>query len=81
MSNDISPHKTCRSVLSRFGSKLLVQRRVSHQRGNVMKRFSISFALVVLLAGAAGIGTPARAEIGRVAVIFTKGGFGVGGTF
>lgn len=45
-----------------------------------MKRFGISFALVALLVGAS-IGTPARAETGRIAVIFTKGGFvvGVGG--
>src|SRR6185437_8082159 len=47
---------------------------------DIMKRFSISFALLALLVGAS-IGTPARAETGRVAVIFTKGGFvvGVGG--
>ncbi|HVT26987.1 MAG TPA: hypothetical protein VHE81_03105 [Lacipirellulaceae bacterium] len=46
-----------------------------------MKRFSISVALVALLVGAVANSTPARAEIGRVAVIFTKGGFvvGVGG--
>ena len=46
-----------------------------------MKRSSISFALVALVVGAAAISTPARADTGRVAVIFTKGGFvlGVGG--
>jgi hypothetical protein len=46
-----------------------------------MKRFIRSVALVALLVGAAGISTPSRAEVGQVAVIFTKGGFviGVGG--
>lgn len=46
-----------------------------------MKRFNINFALVALVVAAAGISTSARAEIGRVAVVFTKGGFvvGVGG--
>ena len=46
-----------------------------------MKRFIKSVALVALLVGAAGISTPSRAEVGQVAVIFTKGGFivGVGG--
>ncbi len=46
-----------------------------------MKKFGISLALVALLSSAAYVSTPARAEIGRVAVIFTKGGFvlGVGG--
>lgn len=46
-----------------------------------MKRSSKSFALVALVVGAAAVSTPARADTGRVAVIFTKGGFilGVGG--
>lgn len=46
-----------------------------------MKGSSKSFALVVLIVGAAAISTPTRADTGRVAVIFTKGGFvlGVGG--
>jgi hypothetical protein len=46
-----------------------------------MKRFCINVALVALLVGVVGISTPSRAETGRVAVLFTKGGFivGVGG--
>jgi hypothetical protein len=46
-----------------------------------MKKFAMNIALVALLAGVAGFSTPSRAESGRVAVIFTKGGFvvGVGG--
>jgi hypothetical protein len=46
-----------------------------------MKRFSTNIALVALLVGVAGISTPSHAEVGQVAVIFTKGGFivGVGG--
>ena len=46
-----------------------------------MKRLCTSVALVALLVGVAGISTPLHAEIGQVAVIFTKGGFivGVGG--
>ena len=40
-----------------------------------MKKFGISLALVALLSSAAYVSTPARAEIGRVASIFTKGGF------
>ncbi|MBR0874944.1 hypothetical protein JQ633_31620 [Bradyrhizobium tropiciagri] len=38
-------------------------------------------ALVALVVGSAGFSTPSQAETGRVAVIFTKGGFvvGVGG--
>jgi hypothetical protein len=84
MSNDTSPRKMCRSIFSRFGSKLLVHQSVSHQREkekDIMKKLSVSSAFLVLLVGAAAISTPARAETGRVAVIFTKGGFvvGVGG--
>src|SRR6202045_3499668 len=46
-----------------------------------MRKFCRNVALVALLAGVAGIGTPSRAETGQVAVVFTKGGFivGVGG--
>jgi hypothetical protein len=46
-----------------------------------MRRFCTNVAMVALLAGVAGISTPSRAETGRVAVVFTKGGFivGVGG--
>ena len=46
-----------------------------------MKKSGLCVALVALLVGVAGFGTPSRAETGRVAVIFTKGGFivGVGG--
>jgi hypothetical protein len=46
-----------------------------------MKKFAVNVALVALLVGVAGFSTPSRAENGRVAVIFTKGGFvvGVGG--
>jgi hypothetical protein len=46
-----------------------------------MKKFGINVALVALLVGVAGFSTPSRAETGRVAVVFTKGGFiiGVGG--
>ncbi|MCI3953949.1 MAG: hypothetical protein K0R53_3449, partial [Burkholderiales bacterium] len=42
-----------------------------------MKKHCVSSALSVLL-GATAITTPARAEIGRVTMIFTKGGFVVG---
>jgi hypothetical protein len=46
-----------------------------------MRRVCTNLILVALLAGAAGISTPLRAETGQVAVVFTKGGFivGVGG--
>ena len=46
-----------------------------------MKKSGLYVALVALLVGVAGFSTPSRAETGRVAVIFTKGGFivGVGG--
>ena len=46
-----------------------------------MRRSCTNVALVALLAGVARISTPSYAEIGQVAVIFTKGGFivGVGG--
>jgi hypothetical protein len=46
-----------------------------------MKKFAINVALVAVLVGVAGFSTPSQAETGRVAVIFTKGGFvvGVGG--
>ena len=69
----------------RYFAKLLAQQVVVASRlfrgKNVMKRFVRSVALVALLVGVAGISTPSRAEIGQVAVVFTKGGFivGVGG--
>jgi hypothetical protein len=46
-----------------------------------MRKFSINVVLVALLTGMVGFSTPSRAETGRVAVVFTKGGFivGVGG--
>lgn len=47
-----------------------------------MRRFATRLLVTVLLASAAAFSsTPSRAEIGRVAVVFTKGGFiiGVGG--
>ena len=46
-----------------------------------MNKLAISVTLVALLVGVAGFTTPSRAETGRVAVVFTKGGFvvGVGG--
>ena len=45
------------------------------------KTYAARIALVALLASEVGYSTPSRAEIGQVAVIFTKGGFivGVGG--
>ena len=46
-----------------------------------MKKSAITVALVALLVGVTGFTTPSRAETGRVAVVFTKGGLivGVGG--
>lgn len=46
-----------------------------------MKKFSMRFGLVALVVGASAVSTSAGADTGRVAVIFTKGGFilGVGG--
>jgi hypothetical protein len=46
-----------------------------------MRNFAASVAMVALLVGLAGVSTPSRAEIGHVAVVFTKGGLivGVGG--
>jgi hypothetical protein len=46
-----------------------------------MKKLGVNAVLVALLVGVAGFSTPSRAETGRVAVVFTKGGFivGVGG--
>ena len=43
-----------------------------------MKVLRIGIALIALFVAAAGITTPSRAETGRVAVIFTKGGFILG---
>jgi lipid-binding SYLF domain-containing protein len=46
-----------------------------------MRKFSVFAVAVTVLAGVAGFTTPSRADMGQVAVIFTKGGFivGVGG--
>jgi hypothetical protein len=46
-----------------------------------MRKLAASVALIALLAGVAGVSTTSRAEIGQVAVVFTKGGLviGVGG--
>ena len=46
-----------------------------------MRKFSVYAVVAVVLAGFAGFSTPSRADMGQVAVIFTKGGFivGVGG--
>jgi hypothetical protein len=46
-----------------------------------MQRLSIHAALIAMLAGTVGFSTSSRAEVGQVAVVFTKGGFivGVGG--
>jgi hypothetical protein len=69
----------------RYFAELLAQQIVVASgvfRGkSVMKRFVKSVALVALLVGVAGISTPSGAEVGQVAVVFTKGGFiiGVGG--
>src|SRR4051794_21997942 len=51
------------------------------RKEKVMRKSCTMVALVALLAGVAGISTPSLAESGRVAVVFTKGGFivGVGG--
>lgn len=43
-----------------------------------MKKLGMSVAWIVLLVCTIGISTPSRAETGRVAVIFTKGGFILG---
>src|SRR5262245_42508671 len=46
-----------------------------------MRKYFANVALVALALGLAGVSTPVRAEVGKVAVVFTKGGFivGVGG--
>lgn len=46
-----------------------------------MKKSSFGAAAIVMLATAITVATPARADTGQVAVVFTKGGFivGVGG--
>jgi hypothetical protein len=46
-----------------------------------MRKLATYVALAVLLAGVVGFSAPSRAEVGSVAVLFTKGGFiiGVGG--
>lgn len=43
-----------------------------------MRRFAIHATLIAVLAGTVGFSTPSRAEVGQVAVVFTKGGFIVG---
>src|SRR4051812_49791914 len=46
-----------------------------------MRKLCANVALIALVLGLVGVGTPSRAETGQVAVVFTKGGFivGVGG--
>jgi hypothetical protein len=46
-----------------------------------MKKLGMIVALIALLVGVAGLSTSARAETGRVEIVFTRGGFiiGVGG--
>lgn len=46
-----------------------------------MRKVTIGAVLIASIAAATGISTPSRADTGRVAVVFTKGGFviGVGG--
>ncbi|MGM4927915.1 hypothetical protein [Tardiphaga sp. 619_E2_N8_5] len=46
-----------------------------------MRKFSVFAVVVAVLAGVVGFATPSSADMGQVAVIFTKGGFivGVGG--
>ncbi len=46
-----------------------------------MRRFAKYLALAITLAVTAGFSTPSRAETGKVAIVFTKGGFivGIGG--
>jgi hypothetical protein len=48
------------------------------RKEKVMRKFFTNVAVVALLAGVAGISTPSQADIGKVAVVFTKGGFIVG---
>lgn len=43
-----------------------------------MKKLGMSFALAISLACTVGVSTPSLAETGRVAVVFTKGGFILG---
>lgn len=67
------------ALISSFSLVQLSYRDLSEEKR--MKRFGMSAALIALAVGATGISTPSLAETGRVAVIFTKGGFvvGVGG--
>src|SRR5262245_52797508 len=55
--------------------------RLAAERKKGMRKFGINVALVALLVWVAGFSTPSQAETGRIAVVFTKGGFivGVGG--
>jgi hypothetical protein len=50
-------------------------------QGESMRKLCANVALIALVLGLVGVGTPSRAETGQVAVVFTKGGFivGVGG--
>ena len=43
-----------------------------------MRKLCANVALIALVLGLVGVGTPSRAETGQVAVVFTKGGFIVG---
>lgn len=45
---------------------------------NVMRKPAIGAALIALIVAGITISTPARADTGQVAVVFTKGGFIVG---
>jgi lipid-binding SYLF domain-containing protein len=69
------------TVFKAFPLPSPTDRRRYLQRKKRHEKIVTSVALVALLVGAAGISTPSRAEIGQVAVVFTKGGFivGVGG--
>jgi hypothetical protein len=51
------------------------------RRELTMRKFSVFAVAVAVLAGVVGFATPSSADMGQVAVIFTKGGFivGVGG--
>ena len=57
--------------------------RTRTQGGSVMKKYRTGMMLAAVLGVlvSVGLATPSRAEIGAVAVVFTKGGFivGVGG--
>ena len=46
---------------------------------NIMRKVAIGAVLIALTTATLGISTPSRADTGQVAVVFTKGGFIVGG--